>query len=535
MHNSFNIYEGKASKGILWGLFSLLLFIPLISISQETKKIEILKANDFYYDEIGGIKAKRLIGDVKIKHETTLMFCDSAYVYNSTNSMTAYGHVHITDPDGMDLWGDSLKYNGATKLTEVRGAVKLVNEDMVLTTRFLNFDREANTAWYWNGGQIIMNDGADSLWSKRGIYYSNISEMHFKDSVVMKSEDYQIFSDTMQHNTKTERSTFLGPTNIISDSNFIYTEKGWSNNKTGKSVFTKNSRIYTDNQQLWGDSILYDQKENIGEMFCNVVMLDTANEFMVEGDYVLHKQKDSTSLVLGDPKLTQFFEDDSLFLHADTLFSHFDSTRKFRIIHAYPQAQFFKSDMQGKCDSLLFSDEDSSIHMYFDPVLWSDANQITSDFTQIFRSNGALERMTMNGNAFIISLEDSLSQHIKYNQIKGDSMVGYFAKNTLSRVNAIHNGKTIYFAKEEKKDSLGIQEYLGMNRADCENMTIYLDSNEVQQIVFRKQPTATLYPLKDVTPRMMFLKDFSWRERERPKREEDIYNWKEEEETQKGE
>ena len=114
-------------------------------------------------------------------------------------------------------------------------------------------------------------------------------------------------------------------------------------------------------------------------------------------------------------------------------------------------------------------------------------------------------------------------------------MVGFFTNGELSKVNVNHNGNTIYFAKEEEKDSSQVREYLGMNKADCQNMTIYLDSNEVTSIVFRVKPTATLYPLKDVTPRMMFLKDFSWRDSERPKRKEDIFNWKEEEEVQKGE
>ncbi|MCB0481515.1 MAG: hypothetical protein KDC83_08785 [Flavobacteriales bacterium] len=525
----------KAPRFIFLGLFWLTMLASLHGISQESKKIEILQADDFYYDEIGGVKAKRLIGNVKIKHENTLMYCDSAYVYNATNDMSAFGHVHITDPEDMDLWGDSLKYYGTKKITEVRGSVKMVNEDMTLTTRFLNFDRSANHAWYWNGGLILMNDGKDSLWSRKGDYYSSLSEMRFKDSVVLKTADYEINTDTMHYHTKKERSYFFGPTHIISDSNHIYTEKGWSDNKTGLSEFTLNSYIFTAEQQLWGDSILYDQKKNIGEMFFNVTLLDTVNEFMVQGDYVLHNQEDSTSLVLGKPILTQFFDTDSMVLHADTLFSHFDSSRQFRIMHAYPKAQFFKSDMQGKCDSLIFSDLDSSIHMYDDPVLWSEANQITSDFIQVFRSNGELERMTMNNNAFIISLEDSIGQYKKYNQIKGDSMVGFFTNGELSKVNVNHNGNTIYFAKEEEKDSSQVREYLGMNKADCQNMTIYLDSNEVTSIVFRVKPTATLYPLKDVTPRMMFLKDFSWRDSERPKRKEDIFNWKEEEEVQKGE
>jgi len=492
-------------------------------------KIEILHANDLFFDEENGVKAKRLVGDVKIKYDKTIMTCDSAFVYSQSNSMKAYGRVHITDKaDGMELFGDSLNYNGETRLTEVRGRVKVITNDMELRTRFLNFDRINDYGYFWNGGIIYLNDKKDTLTSQIGHFYNAINEIHFKDSVRLNSEDYHIESDTMHHNTRTERTKFFGPTTITSEDNFIYTEKGWTNNKTGESEFTTNSFILTDDQQIWGDSILYNQKTNLAEMFCNVIMLDTVNEFIVQGDYVLHNQKDSTTLVVGMPLMTQIFDEDSLFLHADTLYSEFDSTRQFRRIKAYRKAQFYKSDMQGKCDSLVFRDEDSSIVLFYDPILWSDANQITADFIQIFRSNGRLDRMVMNDNAFINSLEDSTIQYPMYNQIKGDSMVGVFDTNALKKVFVRHNGIAIYWAKE---DTSG---YIGMNKANAEFMTILMDSNAVEEIILNQNPVATLYPINDITPRMQYLKKFEWRDKERPTKRGDVYNWKEKEAIKEG-
>ena len=284
--------------------------------------------------------------------------------------------------------------------------------------------------------------------------------------------------------------------------------------------------MITKDQELYGDSIYYNQKDGIGEVFDNVTLIDTINQFMVQGQYIYFNQEDSVSLVLGEPMLTQFFENDSLFLHADTLFSHYDSTGKYRLIHAYPRAQFYKSDMQGKSDSLVFSDVDSSITMYDNPVLWSEGNQITASIITIYKNDDAIERMHIDYRAFIISLEDSTSKYQKYNQIKGDSMIGYFKENRLNSVNVKHNGISIYFAKEEDGS------YLGMNKAKSEYMTIYLDSSSVKEIIFKQKPEATLFPIKDVTPRMQYLKRFKWRSTERPLKKGDIFNWKEEEETE---
>ena len=184
--------------------------------------------------------------------------------------------------------------------------------------------------------------------------------------------------------------------------------------------------------------------------------------------------------------------------------------------------------MQGKCDSLVFRDEDSSIVLFYDPILWSDANQITADFIQIFRSNGRLDRMVMNDNAFINSLEDSTIQYPLYNQIKGDSMIGVFDTNALKKVFVRHNGIAIYWAKE---DTSG---YIGMNKANAEFMTVLMDSNAVEEIILNQNPVATLYPINDITPRMQYLKKFEWRAEERPAKRGDVYNWKEKEAIKEG-
>lgn len=538
MLNASTYFKRKAFTFYIWRLFILcfVLLVPTIVVPQKkkkkkkkSKKIEVLHADNLIFDNEGGVKAKRLIGNVSIKHESTVMNCDSALVYNVSNSMKAYGNVHINDKkNGAQIFGDSLRYNGETRLTEVRGIVKLLTEDMELNTNYLNFDRSNDYGHYWNGGIIYLNDNKDTLTSETGYFYNSRDEMHFKTNVKLRTEDYQIDSDTMQHNTATEKSLFFGPTTITSEENKIYTEKGWTNSKKGISEFTTNSYIVTEDQKIWGDSIIYREKIQQAELFGNVVMLDTVNDFIVEGQYVLHDQKDSTSLVLGEPLLTQIFDEDSLFLHADTLFSEFDSTRKFRRIKAYRHAQFYKSDMQGKCDSLVFRDEDSSIVLYYDPILWSESNQITADFIQIFRANGQLERMVMNDNSFINSLEDSTVFYPMYNQIKGDSMIGYFDTSSLRKVFVKHNAKAIYWAKEDTNG------YIGMNKANSDYMTILLDSNEVSEILLRMNPTATLYPIKDITPRMQYLKDFTWRGKERPKSPADIYNWKEEEAIKEG-
>jgi lipopolysaccharide export system protein LptA len=482
-------------------------------------KVEILHADDFIFDEQNGVKARRLIGNVRIKHNESIMHCDSAYVFNETNTVKAYGNVRITDDTEMEVTGDSLIYDGEQRIARLRGReVKLIKDDMVLTTRFLDFDRQKNVARYWDGGVILMNKGADTLTSRLGYYYPDIDEARFKDSVVMRNKDYFMVTDTMNQQLKKELTFFFGPTYIYQDSNRIYAERGRSNQKNKISVFVQCAHISTPEQEFFGDSIIYDNKKEIAEAFGNIELQDTANKVFVYGQYALHKEKDSTTLVLGNPMLLQIVDGDSLYLHADTLFSTYDTSRQYRQMSTWPKAQFYKKDMQGKCDSLVMSDVDSTIRMYRDPVLWSEENQLTADFIVLYRTDTALKYMRLNNNAFIVSLNDTVVYR-KYNQIKGDSMIGYFTKGELTTVDVLHNGNTIYFPKDEKDG------WIGMNKATAAYMTVYLDSQQVKQIFFKNTPDATLYPIKDVNPDAQYLPGFSWRQSERPLQKEDIFRW----------
>src|ERR1035437_7204711 len=109
LDDKINIYHFPLQlRGLGRGILLFLFFIPFFSYSQ--KKVEILNAGSLKFDKNLGNGAKRLIGDVQFKHENTLMFCDSAYLY-ADNSLDAFGHVRIQQNDGSNLDGDLLKYN----------------------------------------------------------------------------------------------------------------------------------------------------------------------------------------------------------------------------------------------------------------------------------------------------------------------------------------------------------------------------------------------------------------------------------------
>ncbi len=495
----------------------IFLIINLLGFSQEKtqtpKKIEIIHSNDLEVNEKMGKNVQILRGNVSLKHEDATMFCDSAFFNTAENSFTAMSNVHIVKPsaetDTVHLFGDSLNYVGKEKMAIVRKNVRLTKDSMILTTENLNFDLKTEIGYYFDKGTTI-ND-QDTLKSEFGYFYSRTDELFFKKDVIILSQNYKIYSDTLRHHTKHKISYFFGPTYIVSKENLIYCENGWYNHKNEKCQFQKNAYLQSKHQKLSGDSLFYDRKERIGRAFRNVELLDTVQNIVLKGNVGFYKEKPEESILYNEALFMQISESDTLFLHADTLRSNYDSAGNYRILKAFYKCQLFKKDMQACCDSLVYSFKDSTTEMHRNPVIWNEENQLTADFIKIFSRENKVYRIEMKNAAFIVSQEDSL----RFNQVKGRNMIGYLKNNRLYKVDVDANAETVYFAKDGET-------IIGVNKISSSTMKIYLGNNKIDKIWFYTKPSSTLYPPNQLSPQETLLPDFKWLDKLRPKNKYEI-------------
>lgn len=487
-----------------------LVFSTLFGSTQTT--IELVNA-----DRVtpGGENVYHFEGNVQFKHENAIMYCNHAFQYNTENRIEAYGNVRILQGDTLALYGDSLFYNGNTKIARLRGNVRLIEQDMSLSTNTLDYDLNTRIASYVSGGIINSKKTNNVLKSDLGSYHSPSKTLSFKHNVTLTNPEYVMECDTLQYNTLTESAHFLGPTTITSNTNFIYCENGWYNTKTEKAQFFDHSYIYSDGQILTGDSIFYDRKIGLGEAHCNVVLTDTINDVIIQGDYGFSDELNNLSMITGTALFTKIYETDSLILHSDTLYAYKDSAGCNSVI-AYNHVKFLKSDMQGMCDSLTYIEKDSLITMYKNPVLWSDANQLTGNLVTLKTFNGKLDELRIYNTAFIASEADTLDQ---FNQVKGKNMTGFFKNDSLYKVLVEGNGESVYFAIKEDGTPIG------MNKVECSDMLIFVDGNEIRSITFITKPDGITIPQQDINPKDKLLKGFRWESANRPASIGDLFNW----------
>ena len=498
---------------ILFFLIYLFTFLSATGQEKKVKKIELRNAEVLEYDESLGHKARRLLGNVIFEHEGALMYCDSSYLYED-NSMDAFSEVFINKGDSIKLWCDELNYNGNTEFAKAKRNVTLKDNEMTLTSDKLDYNMKTEQAWYNTGGKIV--DKENTLTSVIGYYYSEFEELFFKDSVKLINKQYDLECDTLRYNTKTEVAFFLGPTKIVSEENTVLCNFGWYDTELDISQFSNEATVLSSDQSITGDSLYYNKKFGYGLAIGNVTVADTSQDIILVGERAKYYEAGDMVLLTDSALMIQDMGADSLFLHADTLLSLVDTVIDRRILFAFHRAKFFKPDMRGKCDSLVYSYADSTIRLFRDPILWSDENQLTADSMWIQNRFGKIDMLYMKENSMIISEEDSAM----FNQIKGRYMTGYFKNEKLHRVYVEANGETIYFASDE-----GSEKPENVNQAKASNLMIYIKENKVRDITFLNQPDATLYPIELINLSDMKLDGFNWRVSERPEKVEDVFVW----------
>ncbi len=480
-------------------------------LAQPIQKIEY-DADDILYDKNIANGAYRLINHVVFRHRNTVMHCDSAYFYAAQNTLEAFENVYINQGDSVHIYGDYLHYDGNIRLAKIRKNVRLSSSTTRLTSQSVDYDLHNNIGYYIQHADILSGD--NKLRSRLGHYYARQEMYLFRDSVVVENPDYTIFSDTLKYSTATNTAFFIGPTRIISDSNNIYCERGWYNTETNISLLKKNARIENPNRVLTGDSLYYERETGYGEAYSNIRLVDKEQDVILEGNFARINEKTEAALLTDSALFIYITGNDSLYVHADTLRSEPDSTGKkeFRL---YYRVKMFKSNMQGKCDSMFYSSADSILRMFHEPALWSAENQLTAEYIEIWIRNKAVDQLHMKQTAFIVNQEDS----VHFNQVKGKSMIGYFRNNDLYRINVYGNGQTIYFVKDK-------DDFIGVNKAESSDLVIFLENEKPEEIRFINKPSAVLYPLESLSPPDMALKDFRWLQDIRPIRKEDIFRWK---------
>ena len=471
--------------------------------------IEILQAG-FWESVSGNANAQRLIDTVLIKHKDILIWCDTAYTYSGTNKVDAIGHVHIQQGDTLQLYAEKIFYNGDISFATAIKNVRLINKTATLYTDTLDFDLESNIGYYNDTGTII--DSTTTITSKIGKYYVDDDLLYLYINVYGTNDKFILESDTVEYNTITKKINITGPTTIRDSANTIYAESGWYDSETGEAELLKNPIVNNKSQNISAKYIRYSKENKIGKATGSVRIEDIENQSIILGENVDYNDETETAVVTDSAVYINFNESDTLFLHADTLRMIPDTIKDEKIITAYYKVRFFKTDLQGICDSMVYYTRDSLIQLHYNPVIWSDNHQLSADLIEMKQNADAPDELHLTLNSFIISKQDSG----RFDQIKGKDMIGYITNRKITHIDVDGNGQTLYYAREKEN-------IIGLNRSESSKITIQFKDGEIDRIKFLSKPEGELKPLIELSDQDKTLSGFDWKIENRPLSKYDIF------------
>lgn len=461
-----------------------------------------------------------LNGNVVMRKGDMFMYCDSAYFYEESNSFDAFGNVRMEQGDTLFVYADELNYDGASELAilyaDFGKKVRLINKDVKLETDVFNYDMLNEVGYYTNGG--VLTDKQNKLTSVAGEYHPNTKDAYFNYNVHLRSlqnaDTLHIYTDSLDYNTATHIAKIVSKSEIVNSDGVIYSTSGIYNTDTGVGDLYKRSLVVTKRgSTLTGDTLFYDRTKGFGEAFGGVIVTDSVRQVSLHGEYGFYDEIADSAFVTIRALAKEYSRGDTLYLHGDTInaYTEPDSTK---VTNAFHRVRFYRSDMQGICDSLSMTDRDSIMYMYRHPVVWSDERQIFGNVIYLHLNDSTIDWARLPQFGFT-------AEHIAedcYNQLSGTDLTAWFNDSTMRRLYVEGNVQLIMFPMEN--DST----YNKYVQTESSYMDSYYDHNTVDSIHFWPETTTKVVPLYLARKNSYFLSKFAWYEDLRPWSPEDVFN-----------
>lgn len=499
--------------------------------AQTSKKIRIEYAPFANSDSLKGpgvtVFTRDNMQQVHFAHEGIDMWCDKAIYYEREDFIEAFSNVVMKQGDTVTMTAKYVEYSGKTQLAFASGQVVLTEPKSTLTTDILHFDKIKQQAYYNIGGKVV-RDSSGTITSRIGRYYMENKKYQFVNNVVLVNPEYTLKTNQLDFYSVNGHAYLYGPSTIVGETSTIYCERGFYDTENDTGYFIKNSRIDYESRIIEGDSMYFDRNKDFASATNNIKITDTINNSVARGHYAeVWKAKDSVFITKRALVIT-VQERDSLYMHSDTI--RVNGPPESRITRAYYNAKLFKSDLSGKADSIhadhktgltrlinlaRFSSSDA-FSSKRNPVLWNLGNQMTGDTIHLISNpkTEQLDSLLVFNDAFLVS-KDTLGDG--YSQTKGQRLIGLFKDNELYNVDIIKNAEVIYFMRDDKNELIGI------NKSKSGSINLQIENSEIVETRFINQVDGDIYPESEFPENARKLRGFVWRDEERPKSVEDLF------------
>ena len=482
------------------------------------------------------IAIQSLFGHVKLQSDKTLFFTDSLAMNHKDNYIEAFGHVHINDKDSTDIYSDYMKYFVDTKNIIFQKNVQLNDGKGTLSTDELHYDMNMHIGDYYNGGKVVNKN--TTVTSREGTYYADTKDVYFKKNVKLVDPAYDLTADSLLYNSEQQLATFITNTFIRDSSGrTIKTREGFYDLKNHRAQFGKRPTITDKGETITADNIHFDDSTGISTAQGNAVFRDTVQNLTLISNLMIANKKTNSFLATQKPLIILKQDKDSIYITGDTVYSSNipdsvlnrpdsvqgmaivrtaknPSDSSLRYLQIYHHVRIFSDSLQAVADSCYYSGLDSIFRLFINPVAWAGGYQVTGDTMFLYTKNKKPDRLYVFENSLVVGK----TYTNMYNQIKGNTLNGYFKGGVIDYMRTQGSAEAVYYIKDDSMALVGVNR---VNKADIIDL-IFLDK-QLNKVVLRQDADGIMYPIRKVNPDEMKLRNFKWLEERRPKTKYELF------------
>ena len=462
-----------------------------------------------------------LSGNVRLRHGSWIMTCDSANLNEETNSFDAFGHVRIQEGDSISITAGEMTYDGMTSLAELHDNVILTKNVTTLFTERLFYDRNQKVAYYDNFGTLA--DSVNTLTSVYGEYNTGSDEALFQNQVHLENDRFTLDTDILHYNTKTSICRIVSPTIIeTTDSVTIETDRGFYNTDTEQSILLDHSLVTHPDGTMTGDSILYDKKREICQAYYDVVIDNQKDKATYFGDYGYLDQANGYTYATGRAYVMDYSEEDTLYMSAEIMEGikrnlppppGATDSLEVKYTKGYHDVRLYRKDIQAIGDSVHYFSVDSLIKLFGSPILWNDSTQLKGDTIYAHLANDTIDHAFAWLNASSVRWLDS----VKQDRVKADTIQAYFREGTLDHAFYRSNVESRYYLIQEKT-----KHYYALAQVKNPQMDVYIADDKLDHILWHGKAEGTIHPIQDLTDELRQMSGAEWHGDKRPLSPEDV-------------
>ena len=331
------------------------------------------------------------------------------------------------------------------------------------------------------------------------------------------------------YNTLTHIAILDTTSTIIASDGTIYTTQGVYNTETSQADLYHRSLVVASNgNTLTGDTLYYDKNTGFGEAFGNIELTDTTNKVILLGNYGYYFEMADSAMVTGRALAKEYSSGtDTLYLHADTIRTYLtikpaealndsvsipaDTTH---LMIAAPHVRFYRTDLQGLCDSMSVVQSDSLLYMHYHPVVWNENKQIFGNVIQVHLNDSTADWARLPDFGFMAEWIDEEF----YNQMAGKEMYATFENGGIRHLDVSGNVQVIMLPMEN--DST----YNKIANVESSFLSADFKDQKIERLKMWPESPGTMTPLYLAKKNIYFLPQFRWFEPLKPISPEDVFN-----------